>query len=442
MTNAVKSTIALIAFAGCLGTLAVPTQAQAPPAVPSNQALLKRYCVGCHNNQLKTAAVSLQDVDLGKPGEQAEILEKVLRKVKSGQMPPAGLPRPDAATSAGFTKWLEGALDSEAAAHPNPGHPAIHRLNRAEYSNAVRDVLDLDIDAGVSLPVDDSGYGFDNIGDVLSLSSTLLDSYMAVARKIARLALGDMSIKPVTEAFEPRREVAGNRPIPSRLEWISEDLPFNSAGGVSVRHYFPLDAEYVLRVNTGNAETDKASELRFPIHAGLHAVAVTFPRESLRPEVAPAAAQNGQRGGGGGGQPSVPLAVDLRLDGASIRRSTVQGQPGTLPRLTNLSISGPFNPTGPGDTASRRRILICSPANAGEESPCASRDSGATQPPRLPPPGDRCGREAAAGVLSESPRHRAHSITASRRRSRRCWFPRTSCSAWKPIRRQGAAPIA
>jgi cytochrome c551/c552 len=374
MRNAVNSTAALIALAGCLGTLAVPTEAQAPPSAASNRALLQRYCVGCHNNQVKTGAVSLQDVDLLKLGEQADVLEKVLRKVKSGQMPPAGLPHPDAATSAAFVKWLEGALDAEAGAHINPGGTAIHRLNRAEYSNAVRDVLDLDVDAGAALPVDDSGYGFDNIGDVLSLSSTLLDSYIAVARKVARLALGDMSIKPVTEAFEPRREVGGNRPIPARLEWIGEDLPFNSAGGVSIRHYFPLDAEYVLRVNTGNADSDKASELRVPIKAGLHAVAVTFPRESLRPEIAPTAAQNGQRGGGGrGGAASVPLAVDLRLDGASIRRSTVQGQPGTLPKLTNLSLSGPFNPTGPGDTASRRRILICRPANAGEETSCASR---------------------------------------------------------------------
>ena len=209
-------------------------------------------------------------------------------------------------------------------------------------------------------------YGFDNIADVLSLSPTLLDSYMAVASRISRLAIGDPAMKPVEETFEPRRETGGNRPIPARLEWVSDDLPFNSAGGVSVNHYFPLDAEYVLRINTGNATADRASELRMPITAGLHTVAVTFPRDSLRPEMT----GGGARGGRG---QSVQLAVDLRLDGASIRRTNTRGPAGTLPRLTSLSISGPFSVTGPGDTASRRRILICRPATPAEEPACASQ---------------------------------------------------------------------
>src|ERR1017187_9906988 len=323
------------------------------PSALSQPALLQRYCVVCHNNQLKTAGVTLQGLDAARVGDNAELLEKVLRKFKSGQMPPPGLPRPDVAAAAGFSKWLETALDAEAAAHPNPGHPAIHRLNRAEYSNAVRDVLGLDVNAGAWLPVDDSGYGFDNISDVLSLSSTLLDNYLVAARKISRLALGDPSIKPVEATFEPRRETGGNRPVPTRLDWVSDDFPFNSAGGVSVRYYFPLHAEYVIRANSGNASADKSNELRIPIKAGLHTVGVTFPRESLLPE-----SLGGGNGPGGRG-PSVPLAVDLRLDGASIKRYTVQGPAGTFPRLTNLAISGPFNATGPGDSASRRRILIC-----------------------------------------------------------------------------------
>jgi len=165
-------------------------------------------------------------------------LEKVLRKVKTGQMPPAGMPRPDSAHRAAFGNWLETSLDAEAAAHPNPGRPAaVHRLNRAEYSNAIRDVLALDINPGSQLPVDDSGYGFDNIGDVLSMSSALLDRYMSVGRKMARLAVGDPSLKPGEEIFEPRREPnRGVAPaVPARAEWMSDDLPFDSAGGLSVR---------------------------------------------------------------------------------------------------------------------------------------------------------------------------------------------------------------
>lgn len=136
--------------------------------------------------------------------------------------------------------------------------------------------------------MDDSGYGFDNIGDVLSVSPTLLDRYLSVARKISRLVAGDPSIKPVEEAFEPRRPAGRNAPVPARLEWVSDDLPFNPAGGVSVRYYFPLDAEYVLRVNFGDQNSptrEKPIELRIPVKAGPRTVAVTFPRESIRPEL-------------------------------------------------------------------------------------------------------------------------------------------------------------
>jgi len=349
-------------FVGIMGA----TSARSQPAAPANGALFQRYCVACHNNQLKTAGVTLQGLDPARVGDNAELLEKVLRKFKSGQMPPPGLPRPDAATATGFSKWLETALDAEAAAHPNPGHPAIYRLNRAEYSNAIRDIFELDVNAGALLPVDDSGYGFDNNGDVLSLSPTLLDSYLSAARKISRLAVGDPTMKPVEEAFEPRRETGGQRPVSSRLEWVSDDLPFNSAGGVSVRHYFPLDAHYVLRADFGNGPAGKAVEMRLPIKAGLRTVAVTFPRESLRPEILPMA--------GRGTRPeAAPIAVDLRLDGASIKRSTTQGPIGMLPRLTNLSIAGPFDATGPGDTPSRHRLFICQPARPAEESGCAKR---------------------------------------------------------------------
>jgi hypothetical protein len=153
-------------------------------------------------------------VDFSGVAGKEELFERVLRKVKTGQMPPAGAPRPKPEAASEFTRWLETSLDAQAKAHPNPGRPAVHRLNRAEYSNAVRDVLGLDLDAGAQLPVDDSGYGFDNNGDVLSVSSALLDRYISLARKIARLAVGDKTLKPVEDAFEPRRDPRPNAPVP------------------------------------------------------------------------------------------------------------------------------------------------------------------------------------------------------------------------------------
>ena len=360
------------AFAAYLGTLAVPSSAQNQPQISSYQAMMQRYCVVCHNNRAKTADVTFEGLNLANVGGNGELLEKVLRKIKTGQMPPAGMPRPDAPQREAFSSWLEASLDAEAAAHPNPGRPAIHRLNRAEYSNAIRDVFDLDIHAGALLPVDDTGYGFDNIGDVLSLSPTLLDRYLSLARRISRMAMGDLTLKPSEETFEPRRDTGGQRPIPARLERVSDDLPFNSAGGLSVHYYFPLDAEYVLRANFG-AGADKAIELRLPIKAGLREVGVTFPRQSLLPDILPTIGGRGGRGGRGGGEDSAPVPVDLRLDGASLKRSNTPGAIGQLPRLTNLTISGPYDSTGSGDTASRRRILICKPGSPAEEDDCAGR---------------------------------------------------------------------
>src|SRR5579884_2455664 len=160
----------------------------------TQRALLNQYCAGCHNEKLLTAGVSVAHLDAGNVAAGAELWEKVLRKMRSGDMPPAGLPRPDKATTTTFVNWLETSLDRNAADHPNPGRPAIHRLNRAEYSNAIRDLLALNYDAASMLPADDSGYGFDNIGDVLSVSPVLLERYMSAARKISRLAVGDAHV--------------------------------------------------------------------------------------------------------------------------------------------------------------------------------------------------------------------------------------------------------
>src|SRR5207302_1455679 len=199
----------------------------------SPRALADRYCAGCHSQKAKTGGVVLEGLDWTHPGANAAVLEKVIRKVRTGEMPPPGLPRPDAATAAAFTKGLEDALDQYAAANPNPGRPAVHRLNRAEYSNAIRDLLALDTKPGATLPVDDSGYGFDNIGDVLSVSPALLERYMSSARAVSRMAVGDPNLKTGEEEFSARRG--------PRNERISDDLPFHSRGGTSFPYYFPPD---------------------------------------------------------------------------------------------------------------------------------------------------------------------------------------------------------
>ncbi|HWD99599.1 MAG TPA: DUF1587 domain-containing protein, partial [Bryobacteraceae bacterium] len=151
---------------------------QTPSATPQ-YAMVKQYCFGCHNNKVKTAGISLEGLDTTRVGDDAATWEKVLRKLSANQMPPAGLPRPTTEVRTKFVSWLETSLDQAAAAHPNPGHPTVHRLNRSEYANAIRDLLAVDTKPLVSLPGDDTGYGFDNIGDVLSLSPVLIERYMS-----------------------------------------------------------------------------------------------------------------------------------------------------------------------------------------------------------------------------------------------------------------------
>src|SRR5208283_2192639 len=198
----------------------------------THRAMLHQYCVMCHNQKLRTGGVALDQLNTVNVAPDAETWEKVLRKVSTSQMPPPGLPHPDAPARTEFATWLETSLDRSAADNPNPGRPAIHRLNRAEYGNAIRDLLALNFDAGSMLPADDSGYGFDNIGDVLSVSPVLLERYMATARKVARLAVGDTKVSPSIQQYSVPRGLV-------QTEQVSEDLPLGSRGGAAIHHYFP-----------------------------------------------------------------------------------------------------------------------------------------------------------------------------------------------------------
>src|SRR5262245_2119567 len=176
-----------------------------PRQSPPQRAVINQYCLGCHNEKLKTGGLTLEKVDLLRVGDQAPVFEKVVQKLRSGSMPPAGLPRPDAATYKSLVNYLETELDRASAAGPDPGRPAVHRLNRAEYANAVRDLLGIDTDAldfSSLLPADDAAYGFDNIGDILGISPALLDRYLSAAEKITRLAVGDITLPPVIETID------------------------------------------------------------------------------------------------------------------------------------------------------------------------------------------------------------------------------------------------
>ncbi len=329
----------------------------------------------CHNDKLRSGGISLASVDISDVAGNASVLERVLRKLHSGEMPPPGMPRPDPSTIAGFTGWLTSELDQTAAAHPNPGRPTIHRLNRAEYSNAVRDLLALDIKPGAMLPADDTGYGFDNIGDVLSLSPMLIERYLSVARKVSRLAVGDIAAKPEIAEFRPPKSL--QKSGPRRHERAGDDLPFDSGGGLSVKYRFPVDAEYTIKIKLAPSgdfdgpQDSKTFELRRPVKAGTRTVAVTFPRQDAVPEIVPESVtahsdKSSQTAPG-------PLTfVDLRMDGARLKTFEVEEGPNG-PAISTLTIAGPYNIAGPGETASRRRIFVCKPASARDEEPCARK---------------------------------------------------------------------
>jgi Protein of unknown function (DUF1587) len=252
----------------------IPASGQRLAAAPD---LVNRYCTGCHNERLKTGNLVLEGVDSTNPGANPGVWERVLRQLRSGLMPPAGLPRPDASTSAAFTRQIETALDRAAAAHPNAGAPMPHRLNRVEYSNAIRDLLALGTHPGAQLPIDDSGNGFDNMADLLSMSPALLERYLLVARRVSRLAVGDPKAAYVEERY------SRDRGQPS--EPASEELPFNARGGLPVQHYFPLDAEYEFRIQVGrggDGPNPTPYTLKAPVKAGLHTVSPTAIAASRR----------------------------------------------------------------------------------------------------------------------------------------------------------------
>jgi mono/diheme cytochrome c family protein len=363
----------MMSFIKPLWIFVVAAAASAANAVSTVQPAdaVKQYCLGCHNERLKTGGLVLAGPDPAHAEGNAEIWEKVIRKLRTNAMPPPGAPQPNDPTRQSLIAGLEVQLDKAAAAHPNPGRPVLHRLNRAEYANAIRDLLALNVDAAALLPPDDSAYGFDNISDVLGVSPALEEQYLSAALKIGALAVGDPHTAPGSETFRIRQDLSQNQHI--------EGLPLGTVGGSQFQYNFPLNAEYVLQAklyrtnldmvrgletthqvefsidgkrvylttiggprdlnslfekptDTGDA-VDARLRVRVPVKAGPHEVTAAFLEgpEMVVPDRL---------------QPYIRSSVD-NFDWAG------------LPHIQTLAITGPFDATGPGDTPSRRRIFVC-----------------------------------------------------------------------------------
>src|SRR3984893_553405 len=247
------------------------TPASTPPAAPGATAatpareLVSTYCVGCHNERVKTANLTLDKADTEQVFNSAETWEKVVVKLRSRSMPPPGVRRPDNATYDRVATWLESELDRAAAAHVNPGRSAeLHRLNRTEYANAVRDLFGVEIDPKAMLPPDEQAYGFDTNADALSMQPALLDRYLAAAAKIARLALGDPTIPAGFERYTALKDNSNESTWLWQNERLGEEFPLGSRGGIVARHYFPVDGEYVFKIRLDRTDTGLIRGLQAP----------------------------------------------------------------------------------------------------------------------------------------------------------------------------------
>jgi len=359
------------------------------------RAMFSDYCVVCHNDMRVTGGLSLEHVDLSRlavDADETEVWENIARKLRTRAMPPPGRQRPSESQYEAVAARVETELDDAAEAAPNPGRrPAVHRLNRAEYTNTIRDLFALEVDGAVLLPADDSGYGFDNIADVLSVSPMLTERYLSAARKISRLAVGDLSLAPSTEIFEVNKYLHQDARV-------SEDLPFGSRGGMAARHTFPVDAEYVAKIYLSRTydgrirglaerhqlevrldgvlvaelevggplppdengrprrrdyrnEPDDGQEVRFTATAGPHLLGVSFVGRA-------------------------PVLEGMHRPYYAITSYEYAGDQTLDPGVGRVELSGPYNVTGRGDTPSRRAIFTCRPhadvvASGPEEVACA-----------------------------------------------------------------------
>ena len=366
-------------FITALGVVAASLcQAQAPAPLAAQRALLDQYCVGCHSQKLKTGGFVLEKLDPARASDQPEMWEKVVRKVRAGLMPPAGLPRPTAVAMGSFASGLETTIDQASALKPNPGRPALHRVNRAEYANSVKSLLGLDVDPSRFLPTDDMSHGFDNMAEVLNISSTLMEGYVRAAGKISRLAVGDPGATPVVETYQIRTEHTQTKHV--------EGTPLGTRGGTAFTHIFPADGEYFFRMtffynNTGTlfGSAQKAEQLEVAVNGERVALLEVSPRLSVTSDVRTARIKVKA------GPQKVSVAFLQKFDGPvddsvmPFERSLADLSIGSVPGLTGLThlrdvgINGPYNVTGVSETPSRKKIFVCRPASGADEIPCAKQ---------------------------------------------------------------------
>jgi len=346
-----------------------------PSAAATPRALLNQYCVTCHNQTLKSGGLQLDNLDVARVGDHPDVWEKVVRKLRAGLMPPPGRPRPELPAYDGLTVWLENELDRGAAARVNPGTIGIHRLNRTEYARAIRDLLDLEVNAEDLLPNDDSRDGFDNQADALAMTPTLLEAYVKAAAQISRIAVGRWTA-PTEGVYVP--------PSDTSQEVHVEGLPFGTRGGMLIRHNFPADGDYrfyIESLNNGtnvpgeqliltvdgeviksfdwdsqtvislnNSRPEQHMEFVGPVKAGTHTVGVSFLQTNNRPS----------------------LDIYHHFSRSTLENYTVRGYI-YYPAVGYVKITGPMKTAGTRDTPSIKKIFDCRPAASKDEPACADQ---------------------------------------------------------------------
>jgi mono/diheme cytochrome c family protein len=379
MTRTIVIAAALLLVAGLSQDSMLASRPDQGPGTkdqgPTAQVVLDRYCATCHNGRTRAGGLTLDALSVSDAHRDPQTWEKVVRKVRTGMMPPSGAPRPDRATLDGLATSVANTIDRAAAAAPNPGAPSLHRLNRTEYGHAVRDLLDLPIDAAAMLPGDDSSEGFDNLASVLSVSPALMQAYVTAAAKISRLAVGDPAISPdITTYLAPRA-------MSQALH--REDLPLGTRGGMVVQHVFPLDAEYELRVGRAGG--------------GLFGLAAVGGDDPIEITLNGERVQLLGRDARGGVRLKVPAGPQT-IGVAVVRRANARGVDDLFSELAssagvqNLTINGPLNPTGPGDTPSRRKIFTCGPPSSAS-APGASATQAASDTDKTAAEERECARQ-------------------------------------------------
>ncbi|HYR85658.1 MAG TPA: DUF1592 domain-containing protein [Terriglobia bacterium] len=352
---------------------------------PEPAAVLNTYCISCHGDRTRSGGLSLERADLGDIPKGAETWEKVIRKIRAGMMPPPNAPRPPQEQLAALAGYLETSLDRAAVARPRPGRTAMHRLNRAEYANAIRDLLALDVDVAALLPPDDESSGFDNIADVLTVSPSLMERYLSASWNISRMAVGNPNIAPATSVYRVRPDLSQDQHI--------DGLPPGTRGGILVKHNFPLDGEYNIKVRLWRNTFDLMRGMEDPhdIEVAMDGVRLKLVTAGGREDFLKMAENPGTFGTDLDQRLTIKIPVKagthtiwattvLRSHAARddmikpFIRTTIDGLDimGD-PSLDRVTIEGPFAATGSGDTPSRRKIFVCKPAAPADEAVCAGK---------------------------------------------------------------------